>query len=734
MSHMKKEIGLAGRNRHSRPVFVLLGLGLFLTILWWWNATLVYDDVILTLKDSSPYGFNYLVDRDGWFATLLHFLCLDLPDQYRTYGLSRSLQFILWSVGVSSAKSYSLIISSTHVASVLVLYFLLLRIGRSAHDALIFCVIWLLSPYVWTSCFHHYSYLALPTQILIVGSFLLLILEPGWRKSIFAAALGVVCGLTGELHLIAVCIFLWCIASVVRSKSFAQAAIVTVFSMVAAIVVHHLMWKIFESDPTLRPRFALSLSHDWPYWSFRILAAVRSIYFAFAVPVNEMDFRLTRPFLFVMFGASLVAFAMQCWVNREWIPRKEENKYKKDIIFFISLVFIALSYFAIYMVVVILSDSIPHTMPRRYGYMSLTVLLVAVVGILLSLVPWPRVRTVLVSLTLGGMATVFLAHQIWMLPEIRFLDMTLTQKITEELQKNPDGGVLFFNASSKDFPRNTIWPDSYGPAMQNNEGTEYTQATYGTYWPAEMEATRFSKAKFACDIGRVLPRGKVEVACPYGNVKRHIDSLGAVVVANLGYTEKDTMGHGVRVFSSLNEFIPYYFSRKIMKEDIFKKMESTFFIKRHAFDFPGQKTSNDTQLVVHVDRQTPSDVSDEELSESVHHHEVGANIGKDGRALIIEVASNEFSLNMKKTDVDVFLKFEVPPKYDFKKYLQNTYVSWSGEAWVSLGDDYLNEVDLIGEVVIRLSRLDSTKFSIVLPGILSNEQGAALKSLGMTAR
>ena len=734
MTHMKKQIGLAGTRVHNRPAAVLLLLGLFLTTLWWWNATLVYDDVILTLKDSSPYGFNFLVGRDGWFTTLLHFLYLDLPDQYRTYGLSRSLQFILWSVGVSSAKSYSLIISGTHVASVLVLYFLLLRIGRSVNDALIFCIIWLLSPYVWTSCFHHYSYLALPTQILIIGSFLLLIIEKGWQKNFFAAILGVVCGLTGELHLVAVCLVLGAAAGVARDKSFARAAMVTVATMVCAITVHHLLWKIFESNPELRPRFALSLSHDWPYWSFRIWAAVRSIYFAFAVPVNEMDSQFVRPFLTAMLGFSLLAFATLWWVNKGQSPRKDNNQFKRDALFFLMLIVVALSYFAIYMAVVILSDSIPHTMPRRYGYMPLTMILVAGFGILLSLLPWPGPKAILASLAVGATAAAFLVHQIWVLPTIRSLDMTLNQKITDALEKSPGAGILFFNASNKDLPRRTIWPDSFGPAMQSNEGTEYTQATYGTYWPAEMEASRFLKAKFACDIGHVLPNGQVEIACPYGDVKKYAAPLEVIVVANLGYEEKDTFGRGVHVFPNLNAFMPNYFSRRIIKENDFSQIKSKVFFDLPMIDFLKYNKSDETQSIASANNSTELELPDDVLGYAMYSHEPGINVGKGGSELVLDTASIEAGVSIKKKDLDILLVFEVSQPSTLKKYLRNTYVSWNDGAWVSLDDDQLSEKYLTGEVGIRLSHLDSTRLSILVPSATPATRGFVWKSLSMASK
>lgn len=727
-----KIMGQVDIKNNKRQLAVLLLLGIILTCLWWWNATLVYDDVILALKESDLYGFSFLVEREGWFSTLLHFLCLDLPNQYRTYGISRAFQFVLWTIGISSAKSYSLIISGTHVGSVLILYFLLLRIGRSANDALFFCVIWMLSPYLWTSCFHHYSYLTLPTQILIVGSFFLLTLNESVRKSYFAAMLGVLCGLTGELHLVAVCLVLGAVATVTRDKSFIRAAVLVVVAMICSIVVHYILWKIFESNPELQPRFALSLSHDWSYWSFRLLAAFRSIYIAFVIPIKEMDNQFVDHFLVVMLVCSLLAFSTLWWLNKGQSNGHSKYQLKNEIQFFFMLLVIGFSYFLIYMAVVILSDSIPYAMPRRYGYIPLTMILIACFGILLSAFPWPRAKAILASLAVGATGATFLVHQFLILPTIRAQDLVISQNIADALVKADGAGVLFFNASSKDLPRKNVYPDSFGPAMQSNEGTEYTQATYGTYWPAEMQATRILKAQFACDIGHILLNGKVEIYCPYGNVKKYTNWSEAIVVANLGYEEKDIFGRNVRIFSNLNSFMPHYFSRKIIKEHELALFSSKVFFELDVTSLFRNKNSGENQSLLQTDNLSIINLSDHSLTHLIKSHKSLMNVGKFEAGDVLGLPSIEVVVdNNKKKDLDILMVFDVSNPSEFKKYLHNTYVSWNNGSWVSLGDDQLSEKNLHGKVGVRLSHLDVVRFSILAPSLNTAELGISWKSLGV---
>lgn len=694
---------------HRRPVAVLLAFGAFLTALWWMNATLVYDDIILTLADSSPYGFQFLVNRDGWLATLAHFFYLDLPDQYRTYGLARSLQFLLWSIGVSDAKSYSLIISVTHVATTVMLYFLLVRIKRPIGFALTFAVVWLLSPYIWTSCFHHYSYLTLPTQILIGG---LLMLSTIDRKKIrlpVAVTVGVACGLTGEMHILAVPLLFLGLALFLRDKQFFRAAVVVQISMVVAILIHYSLWRAYEADLTLKPRFALSLSHDWPYWSFRINAALKSIYFSFIVPASEMDTTLAKEFWVITIASILCSFGVLLWVHKRNPGRKVDVSSRNGAIFACFLMLVALTYFLIYLAVVILSDSIPHTMPRRYGYIPLTILCAAVVCLLFSVSSRPGWNFLMMSVVMGVAVGLFVFHQAIVLPEVRAFDKRLSLEIAQNLASDRSKGVLFFNASDRNFPRDKIWPDSFGPAMQTNEGTEYTQATYGTYWPAEMEATRLLKAGFSCDITRTAPDNKVEMACPYGAVRKSADAKNVIVVANLGFAEKDPLGKNVRVFSEWSDFVPHFFARKILPSSDSAEIKSKVFFEAPLNGGPNDQHSGRSEASATAAGDQGGGLATMNDSEVLRYGWVQGE-------------KREFSINLKKTDAHFFLDFDDPVGRSLKEALEGISVSWNDGEFVPLGEGSGEVRAGAGGFSIQLSYLDVTQFSISVPSARFNMQ------------
>ena len=697
---MKSSIENSFLETHRRPVAVLLVFGAFLTALWWMNATLVYDDVILTLPDSSPYGFQFLVNRDGWLATLAHFFCLDLPDQYRTYGLSRTLQFLLWSIGVSDARSYSLIISATHVATTVMLYFLLVRIKRSAGFSLTFAVVWLLSPYIWTSCFHHYSYLTLPTQILIGGLLMLTAIDQRRIKLPVAVTVGVACGLTGEMHILAVPLLFLGLALFLRDRQFFHAAVVVQLSMAVAILIHYSLWRAYAADLTLRPRFALSLNHDWPYWSFRINAALKSIYFSFIVPASEMDAMLAKEFWFITIASIFGSFGVLRWVHNRNSGREVDVSPRNSAIFAFFLMLVALTYFLIYLAVVILSDSIPHTMPRRYGYIPLTILCAAVVCLLFSVSSRPGWNFLVMSVVMGVSVGLFAFHQAIVLPGVRAFDKRLSLEIARNLAGDSTKGVVFFNASDRNFPRDKIWPDSFGPAMQTNEGTEYTQATYGTYWPAEMEATRLLRAGFSCDITRAAPNNRVEMACPYGAVRKSVDAKNVIVVANLGFAEKDPLGRNVRVFSKLGDFVPHFFARKMLQSSDGAEIKSKVFFEAPLDGGPEASTTL-------ADNQ--GDFATMNDSEVLRYGWVQGE-------------KREFSINIRKTDAHFFLDFDDPAGRSLKEALEGISVSWNDGEFVPLGEGGGEVRAVAGGFSIQLSYLDVTRFSISVPSARFNMQ------------
>jgi hypothetical protein len=164
-----------------RAIFVLIVAGMIVSVAWFFNATLVYDDIFF------PDYLSGLVTELGWFKALIKLFCLDMPNEYRTYGLSRVIQFMLWSLGGASVSVYTLFISLSQLITVLVLYALLVCFRVDRLIALSLGLMWLFSPFIWTSCFHHYSYLILPAQLTIIACYFLTTVTEQqfslWRQS-----------------------------------------------------------------------------------------------------------------------------------------------------------------------------------------------------------------------------------------------------------------------------------------------------------------------------------------------------------------------------------------------------------------------------------------------------------------------------------------------------------------------------------------------------------------------
>lgn len=719
----------------DRALFVLAVIGIIVGIFWWANATLVYDDVLLTTKDSSPFGFQFLVDRDGWLRTLVRFFGLDLPDQYRTYGLSRTFQFLLWSIGIFSASSYAILISLFHLISTLFLYALLVALKKDKNFALALSMLWAVSPFIWTSAFHHYSYLTLPTQLLIVGSYLLLTVPEAKQKRLIAIVLGVALGLTGEMHFLAVPLVLVGLAVASKQRPVLSASLWAVSSMVLATSAHYLMWKTFEANPSLRPRFALSLLHDLDYWTFRISAAAKAVYFSFSIPLSEMAGQDVVWLAVTAFFLSLATFAAFLWVSRGVNKPLINLPARTGLRFAGFLMAVACAYFLIFMVVVVLTDSIPHTMPRRYGYVPLTIALLAICSAVSATVSRRVYQIALMSLVVGIVSAISIRHQGVLIPAIRASDDKLSEAIKAGLKNNPEKGILFFNASDKEFPRTTIYPDSLGPNMQRNEGTEYTQATYGTYWPSSMQATMFLKAAFACDVSKILDNGKIKMVCPYGAIAAYTEREKAIVVANLGFDEIDPFGKNVRVFGSVAEFEPYFFARKIVRGT-----DSHTLPNADSFAVGIDEISSDGVLsnsLINKNFSAPLPPVSKKWLQNYGWTSDEANVAdriQNAPADLNPAAHLQYAFTLLKSDVDIYLDFQATPQQKAGTSLFEVQVSWNEGPWVSLGE--LDAVQINGgkSFSIRLTHFDTRSFAFKVSRVPSANDRPLIRSVRVVRR
>src|SRR5688572_18439262 len=189
--------GLYGRSERA-AVWLLAVVGLAFAAVHAWNAIPAYDDLYL------PDRFSGFVAQYGHLRTAwILFTGMDLNWEYRTYGLARLLQFAMWRAVGAESPAYSLFIGLTQLGTGILLLRLALRHGLDMALACALAIVWVASPHAINWSFHHYAYLILPSQLLVLACYLMPTVGMSRWRWVFAAVAGAALGLTGEIHLVA---------------------------------------------------------------------------------------------------------------------------------------------------------------------------------------------------------------------------------------------------------------------------------------------------------------------------------------------------------------------------------------------------------------------------------------------------------------------------------------------------------------------------------------------------
>jgi hypothetical protein len=710
----KKAVEFSARSESSviedaRSLRLLIVLGIAVSIFYWRNATLVYDDI------AFPYSFSALVGQSGWAKTLVKIFCLDLPNEYRSYGISRVIQFLLWSVGIESAKIYSLIISATQLATASCLYVLFRRFGVGVVAALSSGFVWILSPFIWTSCFHHYSYLILPFQVGIIGLNFLIFGSLAKRRVIPFLFLGVVLGLTGEMHLLPISVLILAAAWVKGGRLELRAAWLTIFFMVLAVLVHFSVWKVFVANPLQPHRFNLSLSHDVAYWVYRLWVAMRGIDKFLMEQLNELV-GSARYF----FAGLLAAFSLAAFLALRWAGRRVEVVKNFSPVLTTTLILYAtvIVYFAFYVLVVVLTDSVPPLLPRRYGYIPFALILVALCLTFEALLGRGEKAIICSAVLVGLVCALFFRQQFSIVPAAKKADEKISGMIAEAIKKSPGKAVVFFASSEKDFPLTSIGAATLGPAMRDVASAELSQAKYGTYWPAFINITRVLSAPYTCELGGWRPSEKLALICPtWQSNPGVVAPSDVIVVANLGFEARDPQGKNVRVFSEFDDFRPNFFSKHIDKnigEDLsFSGEEISFDLGNLATTsgggdaFPDKAlssplSSTSTPWLKNYGWVSGDDRIYKHPSASMNSDYYRTN--RNGNF----VYRFEFSPSDVRVSLDFWELWKLAPgQRNFK-----IEVSWDDERWVSLGEIDPALINGRSPFAIVLSRQGATSLSV----------------------
>ncbi|MFZ3119249.1 MAG: hypothetical protein WA159_13120 [Variovorax sp.] len=557
---------LAGRLRHILPADRAAGvlglLGVFLTLSFLVNHIQAYEDL------WWPAHFQRYLGEVGFFKTLWMVLVgADMPTEYRTYAVSRLIHLLLLSVFGEQSLVFPLMIALTQMASSIWLLDLLRRHKVTEDAALATATIWLISPFLATWSFHRYSYLILPFQLVVATCLVIARIDASRRGAFMVAAMGVACALTGEMFLLAGPAAILLSALALRSREKWRLSFIAVVAMTATVVVHHLVWATFYKSATVPQRFEATQATAQELGT-RTVIAVRSVFNSAQVQIAELSGFVTwKSLLFGLAVAGGFAWALR---NRRHVGSRSSN-----LGLGLACGALACLALAVYLSVSILSGQQSGTMLRRYGYVSLTLLLICVVlcgNELLRGVAFKN-SAALVLAVFGVASLSFSLHGV-AIKKMRASDRLLISSIENArgpIKEGTSKGLLFYVAANDQYGKSQIYSDSQGPKM---DGTgkgggreEMLQSPFSIVWTLDYYSTRLMGFKFVGVPNALIQDGKVDFAGYDGpnhpNPVGKINPGDAVVVANLGFDPVDPLGKNVQVFRSFADFQPQFFSRWI---------------------------------------------------------------------------------------------------------------------------------------------------------------------------
>jgi hypothetical protein len=295
-------------------------------------------------------------------------------------------------------------------------------------------------------------------------------------------------------------------------------------------------------------------------------------------------------------------------------------------------------------------------------------------------------KTIILSVFLGLMVTLFIRHQFIMLPATIAADERLSMMISKEINKAPSKSVLFFRASDSTFPRKMI-----GPAPRGVTSEEVSQAKYSSYLVAAyMNVSKALGAKLTCVLGGV-EGGRLKLVCPpWEKNPGTILPSEAIIVANLGFNELDPYGESVKVFQNFVDFEPYFFTKKIIRDVNLDGMSGDVV----AFDL-GSATSAAVISDILPDKAFNSVVEKFPQNWLLNYgFKAGINSVYKQPNLFISFeyyrsnrnGSFEYGFEFLESDLTIDLDFWELFQNKSGQRVFNIEVSWNDGPWVSLGE------------------------------------------------
>lgn len=485
-----------GRVAGNWPLaLVVIGLlGGAATFLNAFNSTLIFDDPFLYEH------FEKSLSELGVLNTLgLIFFSLDLHvgvPEYRTYGLSKVIHFLLWLIFDERAWMYSALIGLLQTGSALLLYRLLVRASQNHLQAFLVSIVWILSPFLVTTCFHHYSYLIFPVQITLAIAFVFqgLILENHrlrWSSKAGLALAGASVVLTGELHFILAAVMLLLVvhstpSSLKRMERWAYLVWLGV-PAVLVLLVHYSVWNSWGGVAEFQ-RFNYSSP------SFIDLFERSADYF-FSIPRGAsaqvghiLKYSRGSVLTFLSLAMFVIVLLVRLGKKLDSGGKRETSGVERTERVFMTLLILFAASLAVNWIHSVLFNQVGEVLPRRYGYVPYTLFFMALIALLTATPVRKRMGEVPAFAVTGFVVALWGALQFVCLPQVRSQDSGVWDQLRFASigKKNPH--VLFVNALNAKRPtgfdspgiRGSAFPPIFeSPFMRNGWQVQYARKALG---------------------------------------------------------------------------------------------------------------------------------------------------------------------------------------------------------------------------------------------------------------
>jgi hypothetical protein len=459
-----------------------------------YNATLFGDDLYLVEH------FQIVLRARGVIETLkILVLNLDLgAREYRLYGASRVLHFGLSSMFGTVACGYAVFMAAAQSATALGTRRIVLALGGERPLANMLGIVWVLSPFATTTCFHYYSYAVLPYQLTTGCALVLLLGGHRW----LSAVLGVLIALTGESHL-AFAGAAFVLASLARGSQRRGAlldAAVPAAAMAATVLAHRLLWRWYHPDLG-EQRFPLRLPDPSLAWTITKVFAV-SLWRGLVVQVEPL---ITYSDAAIKLLAGILAGALALVAPRT--ARGTAGPRGREVT---SGVVLLLGSLVVLLALALFTGQVAETLPRRYGYVPYTLLAMALVAALWSARRW--VTTWPAAATCASTAWLWCCLELLLWPSIRAEDARVWAQIRSAM---PAGRCVVFAAAWDAEATKHDYPYSMGMlSYRGPDAPEIIESTLSAFWWEAQYAIVATGAKFAAFKAIDLEDGTVKL---FGN-------------------------------------------------------------------------------------------------------------------------------------------------------------------------------------------------------------------------